>query len=166
MTFQDLLYMHGFANVEWLISKEIYLLLSKIFQKDIFEEVIKYCYKTYSPLTNDNIPNIDNTLLLVILGGKDLLVFKPKMGNDGLVSGYVLYYLDDCNKSCWIDLQNHKISVYFGNYLKARSYKKIVVYKYHEINEIRSDKEKIRKLIKEKMLEDKKHLLYYSSTNN
>ncbi len=173
MKFQDFLYMHGFANVEWQISKDVYIELSKHFNKDIFEEVIKYCYETYDHLTIDNISDdIGNTLLLVETDRSQfILVFRcliPEEVSSYNITGDILLSFDEDDDSfCSILLSDSKIILYSTNNPRGEiNYKRIIIYKYHEINEIRIDKEKVRKLIEQRIFEDKKRLLSYCANDN
>ena len=176
MTFQDLLYINSFANIEWQISKEIYLELQKHFYKDIFEEIIKYCYDTYDHLTTDNIPDNIGSKLLLIEIDQNKLILVVRCRNSIIednnfygITGDILFSLYEDNDSfCSICLSDSKITLHLlvGPYRVPTSYKRIIIYTYHEINEIRTDKKKVKKLIEQGIFKDKKRLLSYCVGNN
>ena len=171
MKFQDLLYMHGFDNIEWQIPKNVYIELQKHFHKDIFEEIIKYCYKKIDKL--GDVKDIFDNIALII--GDEIHVMFPKnygydsgrKGIQGPFFGYRISTKYNCY-SCYGVIFPHSYGIIFphinrytyfdGNGVTRGKYNEIVICKYHEVNEIRN-RSNIKKLIKNKLAEEKEEIL-------
>ena len=160
MKLQDLLYIHGFANIEWQISKESHIELQKYFLKDIFEEIIKYCYHA---LDNFDFTNDLNNITLIVDFPEDEDVIVNRLISTSMPKVF----------DCQIMGSSTRLEIAYGSALNLNEntlfvspgcirYRKITIYKYHEINELRMDKDKYNKIMEDRMKEEKKQLLSYN----
>ncbi len=180
MNIKDKLYILGFDNIEWFITKEVYLILQKFFQKDIFEEILKYCYKRYERhehITKSKILNIlpsdlTDTIIYMEQMVTDNIYEKnliydygltktynsrfQKKPNDTLTGNYSKNICKDCSRHCNILLDSVAMPYSDINFsamsgINFSVYDKIRIYQYHEINIMRRDGERVRKLIENEM---------------
>ena len=173
---KDKLYFHGFSDIEWHITKEVYLILQKIFMKDIFEEIVKYCGKKSKKYHQFN-----KDIISEILSAKNQIVYidniniegdgTPTLSTSVILTNYKLMYGNTFQGFCLnhisTNIKGWNCGIWMNRLSKIRinrdikcPYHGITIWQYHDINMMRRDKEMIKKMIEDMIKEERDELFW------